>query len=50
MISKPTIAHKCMKIYHTHRIPMGIFREVRYKGEINRNITEVLEPMRRYKI
>jgi hypothetical protein len=29
---------------------VAIFREVHYKGQTDQNITEVFEPMHRYKI
>jgi len=49
MISKPTNAHKCMKVYYTHTVyllhvlasRMAIFREVHCKGQIHQNIAEV---------
>jgi len=49
-ISKPTNAHKCMKVYYTRTIYLlhgsathvAIFREVHCKGQIHQNIAEVV--------
>ena len=49
LISKPTNARKCMKVYYTHTVYLlhvsathvAIFREVQCKGQIHQNIAEV---------
>jgi hypothetical protein len=47
-ISKPTKAHKHIKVHYIHHIPpndlatqVAIFREVNYKDYIHQNSTEV---------
>jgi hypothetical protein len=51
MITEPTVAHKCMKMYDTHRVRRTCFGHScghLQGGVLHRNIKEKLERIHKY--